>query len=165
MKTRRAVRLSLAAVTVVVASMTVFLVLSGGQARASSACGDEVASGAVSLFCVKPTTTTTTVPETTTIPPTTTTLPPSTTTVPEETTTTTIPTTTTTLAPTTTSTIPTEVLPTVITTSTTTTAEVGGIEVLPFTGASNGALLGLAVSLLALGTIAVYGARQSRSEE
>lgn len=160
---RRAVRLSLAAVTVVAASMTVFLVLSGSQA--SAACGDEGAAGEVSLLCVKPTTTTTTLPETTSTLPTTTTVPPSTTTVPEKTTTT-LESTTTTLASTTTSIIPTEVLPTVITTSTTsTTAEVGGIEVLPFTGYSNGALLGLAISLLALGTIAVCGGRRSRSEE
>lgn len=149
---RKAVRLSLGAVTVLAASLTVFLVLSGGQA--SAACGDEAS--AMSLFCVKPTTTTTTTL------PSTTTMPPSTTTVTEEITTTT----TTTLAPTTTSTIPTEVLPTVITTSTTsTTAEVEAIEVLPFTGYSGGALLGLAISLLAMGTIAVYGARESRSEE
>ena len=76
----------------------------------------------------------------------------------------------TTLAVEVTSTIPTEVLPTVITASTTssttsTTAEVGGIVVLPFTGSSEGALLGFAIGLVALGTIVVTAVRGSRTED
>jgi len=154
MKAGRAVRFSLAAVIFVTAAMAIFFLLNRGEA--SAACDDRGAGSELSLLCVKPTTTTTTLVETTT------------TTLPEETTTTTLPeeTTTTTLAAEATSSIPTEVLPTVITTSTTsTTAEVGGIVVLPFTGSSEGALLGLAVGLVALGTIAVTAVRGSRSED
>jgi hypothetical protein len=152
MKAGRAVRFSLAAVIFVTAAMAIFFLLNRGEA--SAACDDRGAGSGLSLLCVKPTTTT--FAETTT------------TTLPEETTTTTLPeeTTTTALAAETTSTIPTEVLPTVITASTTsTTAEVGGIVVLPFTGSSEGALLGLAIGLVALGTIAVNAVRGSRTED
>ncbi|MGD2103051.1 MAG: hypothetical protein PVG83_12535 [Acidimicrobiia bacterium] len=158
---RRRVGFSLSAVITLALALAVVLIPTGGQA--SEACDTERAHSEVSLFCVKPTTTTT-VPDTTTttLPPTTTTTTLPTTTLPEETTT--LAPTTTTLAPTTTTTsIPTEVLPTVITTST--VAEVGGIEELPFTGYSNGSLVILAVSLLATGALAVYGARGARSEE
>lgn len=154
---RREARLSLAAVTVLAAVMSFSLALNEGQA--SAACGDGGTGSESSVFCVKPTTTTTTtIPETTTtiLPSTTTTVPEETTTLPEET--------TTTMEESTTTVIPTEVLPTVITTSTT-AAEVGGIEELPFTGYPGGILLVAAISLLATGTLAIYGARRSRSEE
>ena len=156
MKAGRAVRVSLAAVIFVTAALAIFFLLNRGEA--SAACDDRGAGSELSLLCVKPTTTT--FVETTT------------TTLPEETTTTTLAeeTTTTTLAAETTSTIPTEVLPTVITASTTssttsTTAEVGGIVVLPFTGSSEGALLGFAIGLVALGTIVVTAVRGSRTED
>jgi hypothetical protein len=161
MKAGRAVRFSLAAVIFVTAAMAIFFLLNRGEA--SAACDDRGAGSGLSLLCVKPTTTTFVETTTTTLPEETTT-----TTLPEETTTTTLPeeTTTTALAAETTSTIPTEVLPTVITASTTsTTAEVGGIVVLPFTGSSEGALLGLAIGLVALGTIAVNAVRGSRTED
>ena len=155
MKAGRAVRFSMATVILVAAAMSIFFLLNRGEA--SAACDDRDAGSEISWFCVKPTTTTSVEPATT---------------LPEETTTTTLPeeTTTTTLAVEATSTIPTEVLPTVITASTTssttsTTAEVGGIVVLPFTGSSEGALLGLAIGLVALGSIAVTAVRGSRSED
>lgn len=172
MKPGGVVRLSLAAVTALAVALSAFLILVDDQA--SAACAETDSGTEMSLFCVKPTTTTTTtttLPETSTTRASTTTLEEATTTT-TTTTTTLAPTTTTTVGPTTTSaivkpettsTIPTDVLPTVLTTSTVPT-EVADIEVLPFTGSANGSLWILGVSLLTVGSLAVLGARKSRSE-